>query len=115
MLVLLCAFSGIIEPRVGELVRQTAFVLSDVVYEGDEVGTAPTTGGRGGAACSAKGRLLAALALEVDGGRMPLVDGSEGHFAALVVCLDALDDLHHRLLPLSPAVLSAGRCCLAAV
>src|SRR5215203_7172009 len=100
MLVLLCAFSGIIEPRVGELVRQTAFVLSDVVYEGDEVGTAPTTGGRDGAACSAKGRLLAAVALECDAGRMPLVDGSERHFATLVMRLESFEDLHHRLLPL---------------
>jgi hypothetical protein len=35
---------------------------------------------------------------------MPLVDLAKGHFAALVVCFDALEDLHHRLLPLSPAV-----------
>jgi hypothetical protein len=28
--------------------------------------------------------------------------------------LDAFEDLHHRLLPLSPAVLSAGRSCPAA-
>src|SRR5215208_4089298 len=73
MLVLFCPLSGIIEPRVGELVRQTAFALSDLVDEGAEVGAAPTTGGRG-AAGSAKGHLLAALALEGDCGRMPLVD-----------------------------------------
>src|SRR5215211_107840 len=42
---------------------------------------------------------------------MPLVDSSERHFAVLVVCLDALEDLHHRLLPLSPAVCSAGHSC----
>src|SRR5215211_6775873 len=34
MLVLLCALSGIIEPGVGEIVRQTAFTLSDGVDEG---------------------------------------------------------------------------------
>src|SRR5215203_89962 len=102
MLVLLCPLSGIIEPGVGELVRQTAFTLSDGVGEGAEVGAAPTTGGC--AAGSAKGHLLAAFALEVDCGRMPLVDLAKGHFAALVVCLDAFEDLHHRLLPLSPAV-----------
>src|SRR5215207_3357395 len=113
MLVLLCPLSGIIEPGVGELVRLTAFTLSDLVDEGVELGAAPTTGGCG--AGSAKGHLLSALALEVDCGRMPLVDLAERHFAALVVCLDVFEDLHHRLLPLSPAVLSAGRSCPAAL
>jgi len=102
MLVLLCPLPGIIEPGVGEIVWQTAFALSDVVDEGAELGAAPTAGGYGTG--SAKGHLLAAVALEVDCGRMPLVDSSERHFAALVVCLDALEDLHHGLLPLSPAV-----------
>jgi hypothetical protein len=102
MLVLLCPLSGIIEPGVGELVRQTAFALSDVVDEGAQVGAAPTTGGCGTG--SAKGHLLAAVALEVDGCRMPCVDLAERHFAALVVCLEAFEDLHHGLLPLSPAV-----------
>ena len=50
----------------------------------------------------------AAVALEGDAGRMPLVDSSEGHFAALVVCFGAFEDLHHRLLALSPAVLWQG-------
>src|SRR3954454_7399051 len=83
VLVLLCPLPGIIEPGVGELVRQTAFVLSDVVDEGAEVGPAPTTCGRGGG--RAKGHLLAAVALEGDVGRMPLVDSGERRFAALVV------------------------------
>src|SRR5687768_7079336 len=113
MLVLLCPLPGIIEPGVGELVRQTSFALSDVVDEGAEVGAAPTTGGC--AARSANGHLLAAVALECDCVRMPLVDSSERHFAALVVCLDAFEDLHHRLLPLSPAVCLAGRSCPAAL
>src|SRR5215210_4179283 len=113
MVVLLCALSGIVEPGVGELVRKTAFALSEVVDEGAKVGAAPTTGGCG--AGSSKGHLLAAVALEDDCGRMPLVDSSERHFAALVVCFVALEDLHHRLLPLSPAVLSAGRSCPAAL
>src|SRR5688500_4661839 len=103
MLVLLCALPGMIEPGVGELVRQTAFTLSDLVDEGAELGAAPTAGARG-AAGSAKGDLLAAVALEGHGGRMPLVDLAKGHFAALVVCLEAFEDLHHGLLPLSPAV-----------
>src|SRR5687767_5641332 len=98
MLVLLCPLFGIIEPGVGELVWQTAFTLSDVADEGAEVGPAPTAGGRGGAAGSSKGHLLAAVALEGYGGRMPLVDLAKGHLAVLVVCLDALEDLHHRLL-----------------
>jgi len=63
MLVLLCALPGIIEPGVPEIVGQTAFALSDVVDEGAELGTAPTTGGCG-TASSAKGHLLASVALE---------------------------------------------------
>src|SRR5918995_543945 len=78
MLVLLCALPGIIEPGVGEIVGQTAFALSDVVDEGAQVGTAPTTGGRG-AAGSAKGHLLTALALQGHGGWMPLVDLAKRH------------------------------------
>src|SRR5215203_4058765 len=113
MLVLFCPLSGIIEPRVGELVRQTAFTLSDLVDEGAEIGAAPTTGGCG--AGSAKGHLLAALALEGYGGRMPLVDLAKQQFAALVMGLEAFDDLHHRLLSPSPAVSSAGRSCPAAL
>src|SRR5215213_10401814 len=107
--VLLCTLFGVVEPGVGEIVRQTSFALSDVVDEGCKVGATPTAGGRGAAAGSAKGHLLAALALQGDGGRMPLVDLAERHFAALVVGVDAFEDLHHRLLPLSPAVSSAGR------
>src|SRR5215210_9568724 len=107
MLVLLCPLSGIVEPWVGELVRQTAFALSDVVDEGAKVGAAPTTGGCG-AAGSAKGHLLAAVALEVDVGRMPLVDSSERHFAALVVSLEAFEDLHHRLYPFLPPFVRQG-------
>src|SRR5215208_2442822 len=109
MLVLLCLLSGIIEPGVGELIRQTAFALSDLVDEGVEVGTAPTTGGRGGGAGSGKGHLLAAVALEGDVGRMPRVDLAKGDFAVLVVGFDALEDLHHRLYPFLPPFLSAGR------
>src|SRR5215207_7508413 len=102
MLVLLCPLPGIIEPGVGEIVRQTAFALSDLVDEGAKLGAAPTTGGRGAGAGSAKGHLLAAVALEGYCGRMPLVDLAKRHFAVLVVCLDAFEDLHHGLLLLSP-------------
>ena len=113
VLVLLCPLLGVVEPGVGELVWQTAFALPDVEDEAAEVGAAPATGGRG--ARSAKGHLLAAVALEGDAGRMPLVDLAEGHLVALVAGLDALEDLRHGLLPLPPAVRSAGRSCQAAL
>ena len=64
VLALLCSLPGVVEPGVGEGVRQTAFALPDVEDEAAEVGAAPTTGGRG--ARSAKGHLLAAVALECD-------------------------------------------------
>ena len=102
MLVLSCPLPGIIEPGVGEIVRQTSFALSDLVDEGAQVGTAPTTGGCG--AGSGKGHLLAAVALEGNLARMPRVDLAKGHFAVLVVGFNALEDLHHGLLPLPPAV-----------
>ena len=38
MFVLLCPRSGIIEPGVGQLVRQTALALSDLVDEGAKFG-----------------------------------------------------------------------------
>src|SRR5829696_444966 len=60
MLVLLCLLAGIIEPGVGEIVRQTAFALSYLVDEGAQLGAAPSAGGRGGGG-SAKGHLLAAV------------------------------------------------------
>jgi hypothetical protein len=109
MLVLLGALSGIIEPGVGEIVRQTAFTLSDGVDEGAKLGAAPTTGGCG--AGSAKGHLFAALALEVDGGWMLLVDLAKGHFAALVVCLDAFENLvrHMGFTPSPRAGVARGR------
>ena len=56
-----------------------------------------------------------AVAFEGDAGRLPLVDLAEGHLAALVAGLDALEDLRHGLLPLPPTVRSAGRWCQAAL
>src|SRR5215204_7446166 len=106
MLVLFSPLSSIIEPGVGEMVRQTAFALSDLADEGAEVGAATTAGGYGGG--SPKGHLLAAFALQCDGGRMPLVDLAKGHFAALVVCLDAFEDLHHRLYLFLPPFYRQG-------
>ena len=70
MLVLFCTLFCVVEPGVGEIVRQTTFALSDLVDEGAEVRAAHSAGARGGAG-SAKGHLLAAVALECDVGRMP--------------------------------------------
>src|SRR5215211_1792182 len=79
-----------------------AFALSDVVDEGAELGAAPTAGGYGTG--SPKCHLLATFALDGDVRWMPLVDLAKRDFAALVVCLDALDDMHHGLLPLPPSL-----------
>ena len=92
---------GIVEPGVGEFVRQTAFSLLDVVDEATKVGAAATTGGC--AADSGKDQLLAAIALDGDVRRIPLVDLAERDFAGLVVRFDALYDLRHRVLPLPAA------------
>src|SRR5215210_2936583 len=113
VLVLLCLLSGVVEPGVDELVWQPAFALSDLVDKGAELGAAPATDGR--CAGSRKGHLLAAVALEGNADRLPLVDLAERHLAALVVGLDALEDLHHRLFPLSSAGCSAGRSCRVAL
>jgi hypothetical protein len=105
--VLLCPLVGVVEPGVGEPVRQAAFSLSDVVDEGTEVGAAPTTGGYG--VGSAEGDPLAAVALEGDVGRMPPVGLAERDFAGFVVRSDALEDLHHgRLYPFLPPFLRQG-------
>jgi hypothetical protein len=92
---------GIVEPRVDELVRKTAFALLDVVDEATEVGPAPMTGGYG--AGSGKDQRLAAVALEGYVSRMPLVDRAERDFAGLIVRFDALGDRRHGLLPLPAA------------
>src|SRR5215207_11478722 len=83
-----------------------AFALSDVVDEGAEVGAATTAGGYGGG--SPKCHLLATFAFDDDVRWMPLVDLAKRDFAALVVCLDALDDMHHGLLPLPPLFVRQG-------
>ena len=93
---------GILEPGVSELVWQTAFSLLEVVDEATKVGTTPMAGGCG--ASSGKDQLLAAVALEGDVRRMPLVDLAKRDFASLVVRFDALDKLlRHGLVPLPAA------------
>ena len=62
VLVLMCLLFGVVGPGVGELIRQMAFSVFDVVDEGiAEVGAALRTVGYG--AGSAKGYLLTAVAL----------------------------------------------------
>ena len=62
LFVLVCPLLGVVEPGVGELIRQPPFSLLAVVNEGiAKVGAAPTAGGYG--ARSAKGYLLSAVAL----------------------------------------------------
>jgi hypothetical protein len=99
VLVLVCPLLGVVEPGVGESIRQRAFSLTDEVDEAAEVIAAQRTCGYG--AGRAKGDLLTTLALDGDASRMPLVGYAERDFAALIVRLDALDDLlRHGLLPL---------------
>src|ERR687886_1744484 len=52
---------------------------------------------------SGKDQLLAAVALEGEVSRMPLVGLAERDFASLVVRLDAMNDLSHGRLPLPAA------------
>ena len=50
VVVVLCPLFGVVEPGVGELIRQTAFSLFEVVEEGNVAklgGAAPTSGGYG--------------------------------------------------------------------
>src|SRR5215210_1895462 len=94
---LLLSHLSIVEPGVGEPIRHTDFSFLDVVGEGVKVGAARTTGGYG--AGSGKDQLLAAVAFDGDVRRMPLVDLPERDFTGLVVRIDALDDLRHRLRP----------------
>ena len=82
---LVCPLFGVVEPGVGEPVRQMAFSLFDVVDEAAEVGAALRTGGYG--AGSAKGHLLTTLALDGDasriGTRRPCRTGLRGSRSAL--------------------------------
>jgi hypothetical protein len=91
-----CPRSSIVEPGMGKPVRQMAFSFLDVVDEVAEMGAAPADGygaGRG------EDQLLAAVALEGDIRRMPLVDLAERDFVGLVTRFDSFDDVRHRLVP----------------
>jgi hypothetical protein len=105
-LALLRTSLSIIEPGVGEPVWQMVFVSLHVVDEAAESGTTRAASSGAG---SGNNLSLAAVALEGDLGRMPLVDRAERDLASLVARFDTLDDLlRHRLLPL-PAVRRNGR------
>src|SRR5215204_929182 len=87
---------SIVEPGVGEPVRQMAFSFLNVVDEVAVEGATPTGGfgaGRG------KDQLLAAVALEGDVRRMPLVDLAERDFVGLITRFDSFDDMRHRPVP----------------
>src|SRR5215207_6450849 len=92
-LVLFCLILGVVAPGMDILIPQPAFSLLDVVDNGAVVGTAPTTGRRG--ADAGEGQLLAAIALEGEVRRMPLVGPAEGVFVDLVVPFDAHGDFSH--------------------
>src|SRR5918999_3008342 len=97
---LLCPFSSVMVPGVGDLLPEPDFPLLDVADDGAVVGAAPAAGNGGGAGQS---QPFAAIALEDDITRMPLVGLAERDLAALVVRLDALDDPCHFLKPLPTA------------
>jgi hypothetical protein len=95
-LALPCPRSSIVEPGMGNPVRQMAFSFLDVVDEVAEMGAAPADAC--GAGCG-KDQLLTAVALEGDVRRMPLVDLAEHDFVGLVTRFDSFDDMHHRPVP----------------
>src|SRR5918998_5736468 len=80
------ALLSVVVPGVGSLLPQATFSLSDVADDCAVVCTAPAAGFGAGAGQS---QLLAAIALEDDITRMPLVGLAERDLAALVVCFGA--------------------------
>ena len=97
-LVLLFLLLGVVEPGVGGLVRQPRFPPPDVVDDDAVVCAAPmTTGVRW--AGGGYGGPLAAVALEEDPLRMPLVAPTKGNLVRLVVRSLVFDDPRHSLTP----------------
>src|SRR5215204_531140 len=91
-----CPRLRIIEPGVGEPVRQITFSFLDGVDDVAMMGAAPAGdcgAGRG------KDQLLAAVALEGNVRRMPLVDLAERDFVGLITRFDSFDDMRHRPVP----------------
>src|SRR3712207_1842386 len=93
---------SVVVPGAGILLPQPTFSLSDVADDGAVVGAAPAAGYGAGASQS---QLLAAIALEGDITRMPLVGLAERNLAALVVCFGALNYTRHSrsFPPIEPA------------
>src|SRR5829696_3262594 len=84
---LFCPLSSVVVPGVRGLLPQPTFSHSDVADDGAVVGAAPAAGYGAGAGQS---QLLAAIALEDDITRMPLIGLAERDLTALVVCFGAL-------------------------
>src|SRR3712207_1164169 len=78
---------SVVVPRVGGLLPQPTFSLSNVADDGVVVGAAPAAGYGAGAS---QGQLLAAIAFEDDVTGMPLVGLAERNLAAFVVCFGTL-------------------------
>jgi hypothetical protein len=94
--VLLCLFLGVILPRVGNITTQSPFSLLDIPHNSAVVNAAPTSGyGAGGS----QGQLLAAVTLECDKCRMPIVAPAKRGFVNLVVPFDTHDDFRQSLAP----------------
>src|SRR5215208_5939817 len=93
---LLLLLLGVVMPRVDAFVRQPSFVLLDVVDDGSKVCATPT--GAPGAGGSL-GEPLAAVTLNDDVLRMPVVASAERDLMGLVVRFDVLNDPGHSLVP----------------
>ena len=97
-MVLLFLLLGVVKPRVDGLVRQPRSPPSDVVDDDAVVRAALMTAGVRWAG-GGYGGPLAAVALEDDPLRMPLVAPAEGNLVRLVVRFSVFDDPRHSLTP----------------
>ena len=68
--VLFCLFLGVVPPRVGRVTTKSPFSLLDIPDNSAVVHAAPTSGGGAG---GSQGQLLAAVTLECDECRTPIV------------------------------------------
>jgi hypothetical protein len=96
MQVLFCLLSSVVMPGMGGVVPQPAFPLLDVADDGAVIGATPAAGCGAGAGQS---QLFAAITLENDITRVPLVGPAERNLATLVVGLDTLYYPYHSLNP----------------
>jgi hypothetical protein len=96
--VLLFLLSGVVKPKVNGLFRWPIFPPSDAADDDAVVRAALMTAGVRWAG-GRYGGPLAAVALEDDPPRMPLVAPAEGNLVRLVVCFSVFDDPRHSLTP----------------